>query len=178
MFLIVGLGNPEKKYEGTRHNAGFMALDEFSRKNNFPEFTLNKKSNALISEGMLGDQKIALAKPQTFMNNSGFTVSILTKNYKLKTMNLVVVHDDIDILLGRIKIAKSRGSAGHKGVESIIKSLGTKNFARIRVGIQPNMGKPEDVEKFVLQPFKKSELSLLQTAIGEATKSLSSLLEK
>ena len=114
--LIIGLGNPGKKYEKTRHNIGSKAIDELR--------FLNLKN-------------VVLTKPQTFMNESGKTVKNLLKNYKTKPDNLIVMHDDIDLPIGKIRIVKNRGAAGHKGVESIIKALGTKNFIRFRIGIQP-----------------------------------------
>jgi len=136
MILIAGLGNPGKKYQGTRHNIGFLVIDQLK--------TLNPEG-------------VVLAKPQTFMNNSGKAVKSLLGDYKEKPENLIVVHDDIDLPLGKIKIAKDRGAAGHKGVESIIKELKTKNFTRLRIGIQPKSGKPRKSEIFVLQKFKKEE---------------------
>ncbi len=135
MILIVGLGNPGKKYQLTRHNIGFQVVDEFVKKNNFPDFKISKKFNALISEGIVDGAKVILAKPQTFMNNSGKAVKSLIRNWKLEIRNLVVVHDDIDLPLGKIKISIGRGSAGHKGVQSIIDELATKNFVRFRIGI-------------------------------------------
>ena len=174
IFLIVGLGNPGKQYEKTRHNVGFMALDAFAQKNEFPGFQLDKKSNALISEGALNDKKILLAKPQAFMNNSGQAVKALYSKFYILYSNLIVVHDDIDLALGTIKISVNRGSAGHKGVDSIIKHLKTKNFTRIRIGIQPASlagrpaGKPKELDAFVLKKFSSEELELLRPAIQQA----------
>lgn len=146
-----------------------MVLDVFAQKNEFPGFQLDKKSNALVSEGALNGEKILLAKPQTFMNNSGLTVKSLYTRYKIQnTKYIIIIHDDIDIPLGKIKVSFGRGSAGHKGVESIIKSLGTKNFTRIRVGIQPSTGKPKNVETFVLKNFAPKEVSILKQKIKEA----------
>ncbi|MBI2642440.1 MAG: aminoacyl-tRNA hydrolase [Candidatus Wildermuthbacteria bacterium] len=175
MLFIVGLGNPGKKYEKTRHNAGFRAIDAIAANFQFSIFNFQSIFNAQISKGKITDKQIILAKPQTLMNNSGSAVQKITKNYKLKTTNLIVIHDDIDIPLGKIKVSKGSGSAGHKGVESIIQALGTKDFTRIRIGILPPEGKPEDVENFVLKPFKKEELPLLTTAIDLA---LSTLISK
>jgi len=126
MIIIIGLGNPGEKLKKTRHNVGFMAIDEFARKNNFPDFNLQKKSISLISE----KDRVFLVKPQTFMNDSGKAVKEILKNNS--ATNLVVVHDDIDLPVGKIKIVKDRGSAGHKGVESIIKNIGNENFIRSR----------------------------------------------
>ena len=187
MFLIVGLGNPGKEYQKTRHNIGFLALDAIAKEYDFPTFKLSKKHSSLISEGILNSIKVTLAKPQTFMNNSGKAVqSLLPKpglgipkprlgNTRLGN-TLVVVHDDIDIPLGKVKFSKGSGSAGHKGVESIIQSLGTKDFTRIRIGIQPSTGKPENVENFVLKNFKKEELELLRKAIEESCNTIVNFL--
>ena len=169
MILIVGLGNPGRKFQKTRHNLGFRVVEAFFKKNrdrhNFSNFKLKKKFNAEISERKFNDKKIILTKPQTFMNLSGRAVKKITNNLQLTTNNLWVVHDDIDIPLGKIRISIGRGAAGHKGVESIIKELGTKNFVRFRVGIQPKTGKPKNPEKFVLQKFNKEEEGLIKEVI-------------
>src|SRR5258706_10245849 len=129
MTIIVGLGNPGEKFKNTRHNVGFMAIDFFAEKNGFPEFELLKKYNSLVSE----KDGIILAKPQTFMNDSGKTVKLMLKNQKEAT--LIVVHDDIDLPLGKIKFSKDSGAGGHKGVDSIIQQLGNNNFIRLKMGI-------------------------------------------
>lgn len=162
-MIIIGLGNPGTQYNGTRHNAGFTAIDAIAKANGFGEFKLSKKHNALISEGIINNQKVLLTKPQTFMNNSGSAVKSLIKQDK----NFLVIHDDIDIPLGKIKTAENSGSAGHKGVQDIIQVLGTKNFNRIRIGIQPKQGKPDDTEVFVLQTFTPEEQKLFNEAIEE-----------
>ena len=162
MIVIIGLGNPGEKFKNTRHNAGFMALDEFKEKNNFPEFKISKKMKAELSENYLEEKKIILAKPQTFMNNSGKSVKKLITSYKLQISScMVIIHDDIDLPLGEIKISKNSGSAGHKGVESIIKELGIKDFTRIRIGICPQI-KPENVDQFVLKNFTKEEKEVIK----------------
>jgi len=168
MKVIVGLGNPGKEYEKTRHNIGFRVIDEFGKENNFAGFKLSKKFNSLISEGKLDGEKIILAKPQTFMNLSGKSVKILYTAYKIQNTNLWVVHDDIDLPLGEIKIVKNRGAAGHKGVESIIKELKTKNFIRFRLGIKPRSTFStiiENVDGFVLQKFNKGEERVVKKII-------------
>lgn len=162
-MIIIGLGNPGTQYNRTRHNAGFTAIDAIAQANNFEDFKLSKKHNSLISEGIINDKKVLLAKPQTFMNNSGSAVKSLVKQHK----NFLVIHDDIDIPLGRIKTAENSSSAGHKGVQDIIQTLGTKNFNRIRIGIQPQSGKPNDTEVFVLKKFTKEEQELFNEAIEE-----------
>jgi len=167
MVLIVGLGNPGRKFQKTRHNLGFRIIDELAKKNKFPVFKLSKKINSLISKGKLNKKEIIVLKPQTFMNESGKAVKKLTYNLQLITYNLWVVHDDIDLPLGKMRIVENRGAAGHKGVQSIIDELGTKNFIRFRVGIKPKTCnlKPKTLEKFVLQKFNKKEETTLKEVI-------------
>ena len=190
MILVVGLGNPGKKFEKTRHNVGFRAVDGFQEKNNFPVFKLSKKYLAEISEGALGDAKVILAKPQTFMNNSGRAVKLLTRNYKLKAKSLFIVHDDIDLPFGKIRISAGRSAASHKGVESIIKELKTphqtlrvgtgqaKNFVRFRIGIQPKTGKPENISEFVLQKFDREEEKTLKEVIKKAIEAIETAIKE
>ena len=179
MVIIIGLGNPGKKYINTRHNIGFEVLDQFVKENNFPEFKLSKKFNALISENVINGKKIILAKPQTFMNNSGISVKKLAGvrpplnqrgSDPRNLRNLYIIHDDIDLPLGKIRPSKNRGSAGHKGVESIIKELGTKDFTRIRIGIHPLCfhASVHRSKEFVLEKFKKEEKELLNQAVRQA----------
>ncbi len=156
MILIVGLGNPGKKYQKTRHNIGFRLIDQL---------------------GFLDSRKIILFKPQTFMNNSGKTVKKLIENLKLRIKNLIVVHDDLDLPLGKIRIVKNRGPAGHKGVESIIEELGTKNFIRFRIGIQPRIGKPKFTERFVLQKFNKEEEETAKEVIKKTAEAIEMMIK-
>lgn len=172
IMTIIGLGNPGEKYDNTRHNAGFMALDAFAQKYEFPEFKLDKKSNSQLSESLFEKESLTLAKPQTMMNNSGVAAKAFAK------VELIVIHDDIDLPIGKIKISVGSGSAGHKGIESIIQHLKTNDFMRIRIGIQPERGKPEEVEKFVLKPFTKDEFPLLETAIQNTTNALHLILKE
>ena len=174
MIIIVGLGNPGKKFEKTRHNVGFRVLDEFSRKNNFSDFKLSKKFLAEISEGIMNKEKVVLTRPQTFMNQSGKSVKILNTKYKIQNTNLFVIHDDIDLPLGKIRISKGRSAAGHKGVESIIKELKTKDFVRFRIGIksQKTDSKKQKTEKFVLQKFNKDEEKILKEVIEKTAEAI------
>ena len=179
MKLIVGLGNPGKKYERARHNIGFEIIDNLqSTIGNFSDWKKVKKFGAEISKGRISGEEAVLVKPQTFMNKSGKAVKSLTKNYKLSTKNLIIVHDDIDLPLGKIRISIGRGSAGHKGVESIIKESGNKNFVRFRIGIQPKNGKPKNPEKFVLQNFFKEEEKILKDIIKETTEAIEFALKE
>ena len=178
MILIVGLGNPGIKYKRTRHNMGFRVLDKLQKENDFPDFKFSKKFNALISKKNTGKEKIILAKPKTFMNNSGQTVKKLSTYYSLPTINLIVVHDDIDLPLGKIRISKKRGSAGHKGVESIIKELGSKNFIRLRIGIRNQESGVKNSEKFVLKNFIREEEKIVEKIIKESCSALKMILSK
>jgi len=178
MTIIVGLGNPGKKFQKTRHNIGFRAIEEFAQKNgdtsNFSDFKFSKKFNSLISKGVFNKKKIVLAKPQTFMNESGKAVKKLIFNFQFSIFNLFVVHDDLDLELGKIKIIKNRGAAGHKGVQSIIDQLGTKDFIRFRIGIKP---KPytltsKTLNRFVLQKFNKGEEKIVKKVIKKTVEAI------
>lgn len=173
MKLIVGLGNPDKKYKFTRHNIGFRVLDRFSKENCFSEFTSSKKFKSLISEGIIDKEKVVLIKPQTYMNESGKAVKALKSQYKLLAKNIWVIHDDIDLDLKKIKIVQKRGSGGHKGVISIINEIKTKGFVRFRVGIKPKKfpnnkkenKNPDFLARFVLQKFEEEEKKEIKKTI-------------
>lgn len=163
MKLIVGLGNPGKKYEKTRHNFGFMAIDFLREKYNAPNFKMNKKCNAEISK----TDDFIFAKPQTFMNKSGEAVAKLLSFYKLTARDITVLHDDMDIEFGKIRESVGSRAAGHNGVQSIIDSVGTQDFKRIRLGVgrPPSFAKASDggpanipPEDYVLQNFPPEEL--------------------
>lgn len=168
MKIIVGLGNPGREYENTRHNIGFRAIDVLasSLKDYFKTERSDKKYEALEYEILLGSQKqtVLLVKPLTFMNRSGEAVSFLVKKYGEKINiedDLLVIHDELDVLVGRTKIGIGSSSAGHNGVQNIIDHLGTKNFARIRLGIMPEKGISSPVDEFVLQRFTAQEQSII-----------------
>jgi PTH1 family peptidyl-tRNA hydrolase len=160
MKVIVGLGNPGKKFKGTRHNVGADILDFFSKKKKFPKFKLEKKIESEISEKKLGKEKVILLKPQTFINNSGKAIKSFTESYKLKAESLFVIHDDLDIPIGKFKISIGKGSGGHKGVQSIINELGTKDFVRFRIGIGPRL--KIKTKNFVLEKFTRKEKKILK----------------
>ena len=177
-FLIVGLGNPGKEYEKTRHNIGRIVLDDFAKSVDFPEFDDSKKYKALISEGKLGNKKVLLLEPETFMNLSGKAVALAVKENTILVENIVVIYDDLDLGLGDFKISFGRGSGGHKGIESIIKSLKTKDFIRIRVGISPltitgKIRKPKGLD-FIMKNVGKSDLE----KIKKINKTINLALEK
>lgn len=172
MILVVGLGNPGKQYEKTRHNVGFLVLDAFRKKHKFSDWKFIKKYNSLVSEGEIDWQKILLVKPQTYMNRSGEAVKKLTSNLQLITNNLWVVHDDIYLPLGSIKISVGRGSAGHKGIESVINALKTKNFVRFRIGTSSNQAGTKNIKNIVLKPFSKHEKRIIKYIISTATQAI------
>ncbi|KKP89776.1 MAG: Peptidyl-tRNA hydrolase [Candidatus Moranbacteria bacterium GW2011_GWC2_37_73] len=175
MKLLVGLGNPGDQYEETRHNAGFIVLDEIQKELSFPEFQLNKKFEAEISEGNVDGEKIILIKPQTFMNLSGKSVASIMTFYKIPIEDLIVLHDDLDIKLGEFKISIDSSAAGHNGVTSIFETLGTQKIKRVRIGIE---GAEKKLERqmsgsdFVLQKFSKEEFATIQKLSTEITKIL------
>lgn len=155
MKLIVGLGNPGEKYKNTRHNFGWLMLDELYRK--LAVFGPWKKSVKFKGEvARSEDKKTLLLKPRTFMNESGQSVAAVMDFYKIKPADLVLIHDDLDIPVGEFKLQANRGAAGHHGVESVIASLGTKNFTRLRLGIKP-IGLQKNGSDFVLDKFTKAE---------------------
>jgi PTH1 family peptidyl-tRNA hydrolase len=190
MKIIVGLGNPGKKFEKTRHNLGFMVLDRFSKKNKFPKFKMKREFLAMVSEKKIGKEKIILVKPQTFMNNSGLAVKeilkkLRTSNIEHRTSNLWVIHDDLDIPFGKIKISFGRGSGGHKGVQSIIDEIGTKDFLRFRIGIKPNSKfKMQNaklkfkIQNFVLEKFNEKEEKILKEVIEIACQAIKMATEE
>lgn len=155
MLLIIGLGNPGDKFLGTRHNIGRETVQSIGNKFNFPEFKFEKKWSTLISEGKIGKTKTTLLLPDTFMNKSGNAAGPVTRFYKIKPRDTIVLHDDADIMLGRVKLSFGKHSAGHKGVESVKRALGTLDFWRIRIGIQRK--KRVEAEKLVLQKLKPDE---------------------
>lgn len=177
MKLIVGLGNPGKKYSATRHNIGFQIVDIFQKENpGFSSWQKNSKFQAEISEGNLGQEKIILAKPNTFMNESGRAVQAIVHYYKMAPLDIVIIHDDLDLPIGKYKIQKDISSAGHNGIKSIIEKLGTQMFHRVRIGIsKQDKEKRGKTENFVLNNFsimEKLKLRPLKNQIIEQIKTL------
>jgi len=184
MKLIVGLGNPGKEYEGTRHNAGFMVLDKVaSNKEIAPvgsvlNFAEKKKFKALIAETSANGEKVILVKPQTFMNLSGETVSKILQFYKSDIENLVVVSDDVDMPLGHIRVRHSGSSGGHKGLQNIIDTLGSDQFVRVRIGISAggpysqesdNRENRIETKDFVLAKFSEREIKTIDKVAKSAS---------
>lgn len=167
MYIIVGLGNPGKQYEATRHNVGFIAVDEIAKRLNIKMDRLRFK--AIVGEGRIGGEKIVLAKPQTFMNLSGQSVVELMNYYKVPHENLIVIYDDIDIEAGKLRI-RHKGSAGsHNGMKNIIYLLGFDDFPRIRIGVSKPRPRQE-LASFVLSKFDKDEIPRMIESIETAAK--------
>ncbi|MDA8082033.1 MAG: aminoacyl-tRNA hydrolase [Nitrospiraceae bacterium] len=163
MWLVAGLGNPGRKYAWTRHNVGFLVVEEIVDRLGM-EF--RERPEYRICNGSMGDERLIFLEPLTFMNRSGSAVrEIISKNTVVKE-NLIVIHDDLDLEAGRIKIRKKGSSGGHRGVESIIQHLGGNTFIRVKVGIGRNPLVP--TEDYVLSRFRKEELPLIREAIFHA----------
>jgi len=156
MKLIVGLGNPGKQFNKTRHNIGFETLDFIREEFDLPKFKLDKKLKAEITK----NENFILVKPQTFMNNSGESVIAIKKYYKVRLSDIIIIRDDVDIMIGKVKSKKGSAGAGHKGIRSIIQHLKSKNFWQIKIGVANELiRKKIPTEKFVLQKFEKDELA-------------------
>jgi len=173
IFLIAGLGNPGKDYRHTRHNIGFMVIDHLSNELKIPVKKVKQKS--LIGIGKLDNKEILLVKPQTFMNNSGESIAPLMRYYKVPHQNLMVIHDDLDIPFGIIRIRPTGGTSGQKGMKSIIEKLGSQEFPRIRMGIGRPPGHMDPVD-FVLENFSKDQLSILENILEDATNAIKTFI--
>jgi len=174
--LITGLGNPGPAYKKTRHNAGYQTIDFWCRQLNL-QLRRNQRFQSLFARTAFQGEKIMLLCPLTYMNRSGMAVRACVQYFGLDTENLLVIHDDLDLPLGRVKVARSGGPGGHKGVASIIDHLGTRKFPRIKIGI----GRPlhgEAMEDFVLSPFYKDQRDIMETALQWAVKGCELFLSK
>lgn len=159
-YILVGLGNPGKEYEKTRHNIGFMALDFISKKLNI-EFNTQKFKSS-YGFGNFGDKKVILLKPQTFMNLSGQAVVLLMSFYKVPPENVVLIYDDISLPVGKMRIRTQGSHGGHNGVKNIVSLAGSKNFSRIKIGVGDKPNENWDLADWVLSRFSKDELDLIE----------------
>lgn len=174
MYIIVGLGNPGKKYENTRHNMGFLTVDLLAENH---DIKINKiKFKALVGEGKIAGQKVVLVKPQTYMNLSGESVRQVVDFYKIDSQNLIVIYDDIDIPTGSVRVRKKGSSGTHNGMRNILYQIQTEDFPRIRVGI--GSGKKENLINYVTGGFTKEEKTLLEDAVTSAAAAASCIVEK
>jgi PTH1 family peptidyl-tRNA hydrolase len=168
-YLIVGLGNPGREYRETRHNAGYMVIDRLCA--DFDIRLSRLQSRALVGSGVWKGYKVILAKPQTFMNLSGQAVASLIRFYKLPLDHLLVIHDDLDLGVGTLRMRPGGGSAGQKGLASIIQQLGTEEFPRLRIGIGHPPGQM-DTADYVLGNFYGSEKDLIATLLDRAVEAV------
>lgn len=183
MFYIIGLGNHGEKYQNTRHNVGWLVCDYIREQAQLPELVGDKAMSGRVTEGLIVGAPVRLLYPDTYMNNSGSAaVKFVPKN---EIGNLIVVHDDIDLPLGEIKLGKGRGDGGNNGIKSLIEKLGTKEFIRIRIGIAPRSFWTGEVkrpagggplERFVLKPFTKKEIEQLKDVKDRAYGALQAIL--
>jgi PTH1 family peptidyl-tRNA hydrolase len=174
MKLIVGLGNPGREYQGTRHNLGFRIVDALAREAGIDLST--SKFQGEYGQGSFEGQKIALLKPQTYMNLSGSSVAPAARFYKVEPEDLIVVHDELDLPFGRLQLKKGGGTGGHKGLASIVQQLGSNDFVRVRIGI----GKPETKERtvgHVLSGFGKEESAQLEEIASRAVSAVRTILQ-
>ncbi|MFQ5450638.1 MAG: aminoacyl-tRNA hydrolase [Nitrospinaceae bacterium] len=175
MFLILGLGNPGPRYELTRHNAGFLAIDNLA---DIHRIDLSRhKFGALYGEGEIGESEVMVAKPMTYMNQSGKAARAILSALKIPPEQVIVVHDDIDLPLGKIKKKSQGGDGGQLGIRSITESIGTDRFHRVRIGI----GRPEcqeDIVDYVLSPFEEEEIPVLNEVIEQAVRMIEATLNE
>jgi len=177
MKLIVGLGNPGRGYANNRHNAGFVCLNHFARSQGI-RFD-KKQSKARIGSGEVVGSKVVVAKPQTYMNRSGRSVSLLVKKFNISLDNLIVIHDDLDLPLSKIRIRQGGSSGGHKGVSSIITELGSQDFIRIRVGVGrpvknegPTEFSEDEIISYVLSDFTPDEKQTITQIIPRVSEAI------
>ncbi|MEW6027490.1 MAG: aminoacyl-tRNA hydrolase [Planctomycetota bacterium] len=174
MLIIIGLGNPGKKYESTRHNVGFMVVDKLAGAKEFSDstgtFRMKEQFQALVSKGSVCGEKVLLVKPQTYMNNSGQAVAAIGRNLSEPVSGLLVVSDDYNLSLGAIRFRREGSSGGHKGLQSIIEQLGHNKFHRLRIGV----GLPDGIDpvEFVLNKFSKAEEREIKQSLQRAVEAI------
>ncbi|HSG14502.1 MAG TPA: aminoacyl-tRNA hydrolase [Gaiellaceae bacterium] len=150
-LLVAGLGNPGREHERDRHNVGWMVVDELGRR---CDASFKSKFNGRVSETRIAGSRVALLKPETYMNESGRSIAAAARFFKVAPEDIVVVHDDVDLEVGRLQARLGGGLAGHNGLRSIAQALGTRDFSRLRIGVgRPGRGDPRDVADYVLAPF-------------------------
>lgn len=173
--LIVGLGNPGREYQNNRHNIGFMVINEIAHQMNVR--MMRVQSKAIIGTGLFNGIKITLAKPQTYMNLSGESVGPLMRFYKVPLSRLLVIHDDLDLPFGTLRLRPGGGSGGQKGVASIIQKLGTQDFPRMRLGVGRPPGQM-DAAAYVLQDIPKGDEELLKMILGQSVQAVEAFITK
>ncbi len=175
MYIIVGLGNPGEKYKYTKHNVGFMTVDYLAAQHGISVSKIKHK--ALIGEGNIAGERVVLAKPQTYMNLSGESVIELVNWYKTDLCKLIVIYDDIDLAIGRLRIRPGGSSGTHNGMRSIIHLLGKQEFPRVRIGIG---GKPDymDLGDYVISNFKKEDIEVMAEVVKSSAEAIEQIVSK
>lgn len=174
MFIVVGLGNPGKDYTNTRHNIGFDTIDLLANRNNI---NINKiKFKSVYGEGKIGEEKVLLVKPQTYMNNSGIALREIVSYYKIPTENVIVIVDDIDIDFSQVRIRKKGSAGSHNGLKSIIYHLQSEDFPRIKIGIGKKR-EGQDLANFVLSKFSKEERTIIEESILTGAESVETIIK-
>lgn len=166
-LLVIGLGNPGKQYEGTRHNIGFAVIDDFAKRNDFPNWQKTPSGKGTVSIASMGQSRVILAKPTTFMNASGEAAHAIQAFYKITNAQTVVVYDELALEFGQIRARVGGESAGHNGIKSLISHIGD-DFGRLRVGISGEHSKQKDAADYVLSSFSQEERQLLPAIVKEA----------
>lgn len=175
MYVVVGLGNPGKQYDHTRHNVGFDVIDILAKEY---DISVSKiKHKALIGEGRIGTEKVLLVKPQTYMNLSGETLIDIYKYYKVDLSNIIVIYDDIDLDVGKIRIRKKGSGGTHNGMRSIVKCLGSTDFPRVRVGVSKPMP-GQNLADFVLSRFRKEESDNIADGLEKSAKAVDAIIRE
>jgi PTH1 family peptidyl-tRNA hydrolase len=174
VWVVIGLGNPGRQYAESRHNAGFMVVKRLWKRWRFPEW--KKKFRAKLSSGFRGEEEVFLVMPQTYMNRSGEAVALLVSFFKLPPDHLLVIYDDLDLPLGSLRIRRAGGPGTHRGMQSVVETLGREDFPRIRIGIGPL---PEEAEaaQFVLEPFTPQEKEKLRPCLEAACEATEMILD-
>lgn len=171
MWLVVGLGNPGAKYARTRHNVGFLVVEHFAAERGLD---FREKTDFRICDGSIDGERIIVMEPLTFMNRSGAAVRRMADKYFMAPEKIIVLHDDLDMETGKMKIRRNGSSGGHKGVESIIQSIGSKDFIRVKIGIGRDEGTA--VESYVLSKFRKDELPLIRDAVKRTAEAVAAII--
>jgi PTH1 family peptidyl-tRNA hydrolase len=176
MKLIIGLGNPGKEYADTRHNVGFRCVNRLAKMHGIP--VKQRGSQAQFGIGEIEGSKVVLARPRTFMNLSGKSVKLLMARFKVQSSDVLIIHDELDLPLGKIRFYTGGGSGGHKGIESIMNELGSRDFTRIRVGIGRPPGDDPDAVDYVLSDFTSDEKVVVEHTIAIVTDAILCLLRE
>ena len=174
MWIVVGLGNPGRRYAGTRHNVGFSVIQRLARR--WGVKLRRGKYAARVAEVIRYEERLVLAQPQTYMNMSGLAVRQIAEGYRVPPLNIVVVTDDLDIPLGQIRVRKGGSAGTHNGLRSVVAEMGTPSIPRLRVGIGP-LAAREDAVKFVLSRFSREELQVLEEGLAKAEEALEMILD-